>query len=133
MQNAVKTALNTFGKINTVVCGAAGNFLAPAEKLSTNAFKTVVDIDLVILMILIIDEKLGTYNTIKATFDALKASKGNVINVSATLQYNGTPMQVHACAAKAGVDAMTKVLAIEWGQYGIRINVIAPGVLFFSY
>lgn len=58
----------------------------------------------------------------------MKATKGNVINVSATLQYNGTPMQVHACSAKAGVDAMTKVLAIEWGQYGIRINVIAPGV-----
>lgn len=47
MQTAVKIALTEFGKINTVVCGAAGNFLAPAEKLSTNAFKTVVDIDLV--------------------------------------------------------------------------------------
>lgn len=49
--------------------------------------------------------------------------------MSATLQYNGTPLQIHACSAKAGVDAMTKVLALEWGQYGIRVNVIAPGVI----
>lgn len=71
---------------------------------------------------------MGTFNTIKSTFEALKATKGSIINVSATLQYNGTPLQVHACAAKAGVDAMTKVMALEWGQYGIRVNVIAPGV-----
>lgn len=105
---------------------AAGNFLAPAEKLSANAFKTVVDIDL-----------LGTFNMIKASFPHLKKSKGVVINITATLQYAGyfktvkielmnfsfsTPWQSHAAAAKAGIDSLTKTLAVEWGKYGIRVN-----------
>ncbi|KAJ3028010.1 UNVERIFIED_CONTAM: hypothetical protein HDU68_002692 [Siphonaria sp. JEL0065] len=113
---AMKTANDAFGRIDFVVCGAAGNFLCRAEDLSTNAFKTVIDIDLV-----------GTFNTCKAALPYLKKSKGAIINVSATLQYKGTPMMAHACAAKAGVDALTRVLALEWGAYGIRVNAIAPG------
>ncbi|KAI9151159.1 peroxisomal 2 4-dienoyl-CoA reductase sps19 [Blastocladiella emersonii ATCC 22665] len=113
---AVAKAMETFGRIDIVVAGAAGNFLAPAERLSYRAFKTVIEIDLV-----------GTYNTIKACLEPLKQSKGTVINVTATLQYAGTPMQTHAAAAKNGVDSMTRTLAVELGQYGIRVNGIAPG------
>ncbi|KAJ3280955.1 hypothetical protein HDU76_009043 [Blyttiomyces sp. JEL0837] len=116
LEEAMKKTYDKFGRIDYVVCGAAGNFLAPAEALSPNAFKTVVEIDLI-----------GTFNTCKAALPYLKQTRGAIINVTATLQYAGTPFMVHACAAKAGVDALTKVLAIEWGQFGIRVNGIAPG------
>ncbi|KAJ3288307.1 hypothetical protein HDU79_004953 [Rhizoclosmatium sp. JEL0117] len=113
---AVSATAAKFGRLDFVVCGAAGNFLCAAEDLSPNAFKTVVDIDLV-----------GTFNTCKAALPLLKLSKGAIINITATLQYKGTLLMAHACAAKAGVDALTRVLALEWGQYGIRVNAIAPG------
>ncbi|KAJ1569293.1 hypothetical protein HK405_007136 [Cladochytrium tenue] len=113
---ALKQTHETFGRIDFVVCGAAGNFLALAENLSPKAFKTVVEIDLI-----------GTFHTCKAALPYLKETHGAIINVTATLQVNGTMMMAHACAAKAGVDALTKVLAIEWGMYGIRVNGIAPG------
>ncbi|KAF9215599.1 hypothetical protein BGZ59_000874 [Podila verticillata] len=70
---------------------------------------------------------IGTFNTTKCAFPHLKASKGTIINVSATLHYNGQTFQSHACAAKAGVDAMSLVWANEWGPLGIRSNCIAPG------
>jgi peroxisomal 2,4-dienoyl-CoA reductase len=106
-----------FGKLDTLVNGAAGNFLAPAAALSPNGFKTVVDIDL-----------CGTFNASRAAFEALQQSgDGLVLNISATLHYHGTPLQVHASAAKAGVDAVTKNLAVEWGRFGIRVCAIAPG------
>ncbi|KAI9349856.1 2,4-dienoyl-CoA reductase [Zopfochytrium polystomum] len=113
---AMKKTYDKFGRIDFVVCGAAGNFLAPVEALSPNAFKTVVEIDLV-----------GTFHTCKAALPYLKETRGSIINVTATLQYAGTQLMAHACAAKAGVDALTRVLAQEWGQYGIRVNGIAPG------
>src|SRR4051812_43057621 len=114
---AVKQTVERFGKLDTVVNGAAGNFLAPAAGLSPNGFKTVIEIDLV-----------GTFNATRAAFQHLQASKnGLVLNISATLHYHGTPMQIHASAAKAGVDAVTKNLAVEWGRFGIRACAIAPG------
>lgn len=106
-----------FGKLDTLVNGAAGNFLVPAAGLSPNGFKTVIDIDLG-----------GTFNASRAAFEALRASgDGLVLNISATLHYHGTPLQIHASAAKAGVDAITKNLCVEWGQFGIRAAGIAPG------
>ena len=107
---------NSFGKIDIVVNGAAGNFLCAAEELSPNGFGTVVDIDL-----------KGTFNVCRATFAQLKEHRGQILNISATLHYLGTPMQLHVSAAKAGVDALTRNLAVEWGRYGIRVNAIAPG------
>jgi peroxisomal 2,4-dienoyl-CoA reductase len=104
------------GKLDILVNSAAGNFLAPISKLSTNAFKTVVEIDL-----------LGTFNVTKTCQDWLIKAKGNIINISATLQYRGTPLQAHPSAAKAGIDALTLSLATEWGVYGVRCNAIAPG------
>jgi 2,4-dienoyl-CoA reductase [(3E)-enoyl-CoA-producing], peroxisomal len=96
--------------------GAAGNFLAPISGLSSNAFRTVIEID-----------TIGTYNTIKATLPHVRATKGSYIHISATLHYRGTPYQAHVSAAKAAVDALSKVLAVEEGPHGVRSNVIAPG------
>jgi peroxisomal 2,4-dienoyl-CoA reductase len=116
VEKAIAATVERFGKIDIVVNGAAGNFLAPAEALSPNGFGTVVDIDL-----------KGTFNVCRAAFAQLKEHQGQILNISATLHYLGTPMQLHVSAAKAGVDALTRNLAVEWGRYGIRVNGIAPG------
>jgi 2,4-dienoyl-CoA reductase [(3E)-enoyl-CoA-producing], peroxisomal len=117
IQAAVQAAISRFGKLDTIVNGAAGNFLAPAAGLSPNGFRTVVDIDL-----------NGTFNTSRAAFEALQQSgDALILNISATLHYQGTPLQIHASAAKAGVDAITRNLAVEWGRFGIRAVGIAPG------
>jgi peroxisomal 2,4-dienoyl-CoA reductase len=113
---AVDSAARTFGRLDILVNGAAGNFLCRVEDLSPNGFGTVVDIDL-----------KGTFNTSKAALPWLRATRGVVLNISATLHYGGTPAQSHVSAAKAGVDALTRNLAVEWGPYGIRVVGIAPG------
>jgi peroxisomal 2,4-dienoyl-CoA reductase len=116
VERAVAAAVEHFGKLDIVVNGAAGNFLCPAEELSPNGFGTVVDIDL-----------KGTFNVSRAAFAELKKHRGQILNISATLHYGGTPLQLHVSAAKAGVDALTRNLAVEWGPYGIRVNAVAPG------
>ena len=116
VERAIAATVERFGKVDIVVNGAAGNFLCAAEELSPNGFGTVVDIDL-----------KGTFNVCRAAFEELKKNRGQILNISATLHYLGTPMQLHVSAAKAGVDALTKNLAVEWGRYGIRTNAIAPG------
>ncbi|HTR50066.1 MAG TPA: SDR family oxidoreductase [Kofleriaceae bacterium] len=117
VSGAVRQTIEKFGKLDTVVNGAAGNFLAPAAALSPNGFRTVVEIDLV-----------GTFIASRSAFEALQQSgDGLVLNISATLHYHGTPAQIHASAAKAGVDAVTRNLAVEWGRFGIRACAIAPG------
>ena len=116
VEKAITATVERFGKIDIVVNGAAGNFLSKAEELSPNGFGTVVDIDL-----------KGTFNVCRAAFEQLKQHRGQILNISATLHYLGTPMQLHVSAAKAGVDALTRNLAVEWGRHGIRVNAIAPG------
>ncbi len=116
IEAAVAATIERFGKIDIVVNGAAGNFLCKPEELSPNGFGTVVDIDL-----------KGTFNVCRAAFDQLKQHRGQILNISATLHYLGTPMQLHVSAAKAGVDALTRNLAVEWGRFGIRVNAVAPG------
>ena len=116
IENAVAKTVDQYGKIDIIVNGAAGNFLCAAEQLSTNGFGTVLDID-----------TKGTFNVCRAAFEQLKRSKGQILNISATLHYLATPMQIHVSAAKAGVDAITRNLSVEWGRYGIRVNGIAPG------
>jgi len=114
---AVHATVERFGKLDTLVNGAAGNFLAPAAALSPNGFRTVIDIDL-----------NGTFNASRAAFEHLQhAGDAFILNISATLHYHGTPLQIHASAAKAGVDAVTRNLAVEWGRFGIRVCGIAPG------
>ena len=116
VDRAVATTVEHFGKLDIVVNGAAGNFLCKPEELSPNGFGTVVDIDL-----------KGTFNVCRVGFQQLKEHRGQILNISATLHYGGTPMQLHVSAAKAGVDALTRNLGVEWGRYGIRVNAIAPG------
>ncbi|HEV2763732.1 MAG TPA: SDR family oxidoreductase [Pyrinomonadaceae bacterium] len=116
VERAVAATIERFGKLDTVVNGAAGNFLCAAEELSPNGFGTVVDIDL-----------KGTFNVCRAAVSELKKEGGSILNISATLHYGGTPMQLHVSAAKAGVDALTRNLAVEWGRHRIRTNAIAPG------
>jgi peroxisomal 2,4-dienoyl-CoA reductase len=116
VEAAIAATLERFGQLDIVVNGAAGNFLCAAEELSPNGFGTVVDIDL-----------KGTFNVCRASISELKKTKGSILNISATLHYLGTPYQLHVSAAKAGVDALTRNLAVEWGRYGVRVNAIAPG------
>ena len=104
------------GPMDVLVCGAAGNFIVPAEKLSPNGFKTVIDIDL-----------LGSFNASRAAFEQLKGTSGTIIYISAGQAYMPHAFQLHVGAAKAGIDMMMKNLAIEWGRHGIRVNSIVPG------
>ena len=112
----IAKTIETFGRLDILLNGAAGNFICLAENLSPNGFGTVVDIDL-----------KGTFNVSRAAFPHLKARGGAVLNISATLQLLGTVGQAHASAAKAGVDSLTRSLAVEWGPAGIRVNGVAPG------
>jgi peroxisomal 2,4-dienoyl-CoA reductase len=105
------------GRIDLLVNNAAGNFYAPSETLSPNAWKAVIEIDL-----------FGTFYCSQAVVPVMKAQGGGrIVSISMTLHYRGWPLMAHATAAKAGVDALTRTLAVEWAPYGIRINAIAPG------
>ena len=105
-----------FGDFDAVISGAAGNFPSLAEDLTPKGFKSVVDIDLV-----------GTFHAMKAVFPYLKRPGASVINISAPQSYIPMKAQIHVAAAKAGVDMITRTLALEWGQLGIRVNSVVPG------
>jgi len=122
---AVAACVREHGRLDILVNCAAGNFMCAAEELTPTAFRTVVDIDL-----------QGTYNMCSAALGALSglrerpATAGSplVINISATLHYKALPFQAHACAAKAGIDALTRTLGLEYGaEHGVRVVGIAPG------
>ncbi len=104
------------GDIDILVSGAAGNFPAFANDMSANGFKAVVDIDL-----------LGSFHVLKSAYEHLTKPGASVINISAPQAFVAMPMQSHVCAAKAGVDMLTRTLALEWGPAGVRVNSIAPG------
>ena len=115
----VEEVLRRFGRLDVVVNNAAGNFPVPISDLSPNGFKAVVDIDL-----------LGTFNVSKVAYDLwLREHGGVVVNISAAIQYRGMALQAHVVSAKAGVDALTRTCAIEWGPNGVRVNVVAPGAM----
>ncbi|KAL2415363.1 hypothetical protein ABEF91_005113 [Exophiala dermatitidis] len=161
LKSAIDTCVSQLGGIDFLIAGAAGNFLAPLEQLSPNAFKSVIDIDV-----------LGSYNVTKLALPHLVESArkwnetsslpktnstsnnnastsgstsgasssassafgsasagpgGRIIYVSATIHYTGLPLQTHVAVAKAGVDALSNNVAIEYGPLGITSNVIAPG------
>jgi len=105
------------GRIDLLVNNAAGNFYAPSATLSANAWRSVVEIDL-----------YGTFFVSQAVAPIMREQGGGrIVNISMTLHYRGWPQMVHATAAKAGIDAVTKTLAVEWAPWGIRVNAIAPG------
>lgn len=114
--DAVADFAQRFGTIDILVSGAAGNFPAPAAALSPNGFKSVVDIDL-----------LGTFHVMKAAYAHITKPGASLINISAPQALIPMAFQLHVCAAKAGVDMVTKVLAIEWGPEGVRVNSVIPG------
>ncbi len=116
LERALESTRKTLGPINHLVCGAAGNFPCPAEALSPNGFKAVVDIDLV-----------GSFNASRAAFEQLRETRGTILFISAGQAYVPYALQAHVGAAKAGVDHLMRNLALEWGRFGIRCNSVAPG------
>lgn len=110
-----RQAADDIGPPDVVIAGAAGNFPAPAAKLSANGFKAVVDIDL-----------MGTFNTFRAGYDLIRRP-GVMIAISAPQGTRPRLLQAHVCAAKAGVNMLVKCLAMEWGPETIRVNGISPG------
>ena len=117
VQHMVDETVKTFGKIDILLNNAAGNFISPTENLSSNAFKTVVDIVL-----------NGTFFCTQAAGKVMRKNKGGVIlNIVTTYSWTGSGYVVPSACAKAGVLAMTRSLAVEWAKYGIRTVAIAPG------
>jgi len=117
INEAIKATVAKFGSLDIVIAGAAGNFFAPAVNISPNGFKTIVDIDLI-----------GSYHVFRAAYDHCNKPGASFIAITAPQAVNPTPLQTHVCAAKAGVNAMLKTLAMEWGPAGIRVNGISPGL-----
>ena len=113
----VNGVAETHGRLDLLVNNAAGNFYAPSATLSPNAWKAVVEIDL-----------YGTFYCSQAVHGIMRAQGGGrIVSTSMTLHYRGWPQMAHATAAKAGVDALTRTLAVEWAGDRIRVNAIAPG------
>lgn len=113
----VRKILAEYNRLDILVNNSAGNFLCPADSLSSNAYRNVIDIDTV-----------GTYTVSKAVYSSyFKKHGGVIINITATLHVNGQVLQSHAGSAKAAIEALTKHLAVEWGPNNIRIACVAPG------
>lgn len=117
---AVSEAVNSFcsewGELDVVIAAAAGNFPALARDISPRGFAAVVDIDL-----------KGTWHLLSAAYPRLRKPGAAIVNVSAPQALVAMAGQVHVCAAKAGVDMLTRTLALEWGGEGIRVNSVIPG------
>jgi NAD(P)-dependent dehydrogenase (short-subunit alcohol dehydrogenase family) len=113
---AFEDAVAAFGPLDVLVSGAAGNFLCEAKDMSANGFKVVIDIDLI-----------GTFHVLRQAYAHLRKPGATVINITAPQSFMPMRYQAHACAAKAGVDQLTRVLALEWGSDGVRVNSISPG------
>lgn len=113
---ALEEASGKLGPLDIVISGAAGNFVAPALGMSANGFRTVVDIDL-----------NGTFNVFRGCFDLLAKPGASLIAITAGQAINATMLQAHVCAAKAGINQLIRVLAMEWGPAGVRVNGISPG------
>ncbi len=117
VQSMIAEVQREHGRIDLLVNNAAGNFYAPSESLSANAWKSVIEIDL-----------YGTFFCSQAVLPVMRAQGGGaIVNISMTLHYRGWPLMAHATAAKAGIDALTKTLALEWARDHVRVNAIAPG------
>ena len=119
VESMLAAVLNAFGRVDGLLNNAAGNFISPTERLSSNAFDTIIDIVL-----------KGTKNCTLAFgkhWITTKQKKATVLNIVTTYAWTGSAFVVPSATAKAGVLAMTRSLAVEWAKYGIRFNAIAPG------
>ena len=117
VESMVEQTVNELDSIDILLNNAAGNFISPTEKLSPNAFKTVIDIVL-----------NGTFHCTQAAGKIMRKNKsGIILNIVTTYAWTGSGYVVPSACAKAGVIAMTRSLAVEWAKYGIRTVAIAPG------
>jgi len=108
---------NEHGRLDLLINNAAGNFYVPSESMSPNAWRSVIEIDL-----------FGTFFCSQAVLPLMRAAGGgSIVNISMTLHYRGWPQMAHATAAKGGIDALTRTLALEWAPDGVRVNAVAPG------
>ena len=115
--SCVQRVAEALGRIDVLINNAAGNFYAASAELSVNGWRTVMETDL-----------YGTFFCSQAVYPVMtKQGGGRIISISMTLHYRGWPGMAHATAAKAGVDALTRTLALEWAPDGITVNAIAPG------
>lgn len=119
VENMLQEVLKAFGKVDVLLNNAAGNFISPTERLSANAFDTVIDIVLK-------GSKNCTLAFGKHWIDS-KQTSATILNIVTTYAWTGSAYVVPSATAKAGVLAMTRSLAVEWAKYGIRSNAIAPG------
>ncbi len=119
VETMLKTVVDNFGQVDVLLNNAAGNFISPTERLSANAFDTIIDIVL-----------KGTKNCTLAFgkhWIDTKQQNTSILNIVTTYAWTGSAYVVPSATAKAGVLAMTRSLAVEWAKYGIRSNAIAPG------
>lgn len=119
VEKMLQQVLEAFGRVDILLNNAAGNFISPTERLSANAFDTIIDIVL-----------KGTKNCTLAFgkhWINTKQTNTNILNIVTTYAWTGSAYVVPSATAKAGVLAMTRSLAVEWAKYGIRTNAIAPG------
>lgn len=117
VKTAIRSVADRLGRIDVLVNNAAGNFYVPSESMSANAWRSVIEIDL-----------SGTFFCSQAVMPVMRDhGGGRIVNISMTLHYRGWPLMAHATAAKAGIDALTRTLALEWARHGIRVNAVAPG------
>ncbi len=119
VQGTLEEVVDGLGGLDILVNNAAGNFLVPAEELSPNGWRAVVEIVL-----------SGTFHVSRAAFGPMKeAGGGSIVNITTTYVDTGAPFMAHSGAAKAGVLNLTRTLATEWGHHGIRVNAVAPGLV----
>lgn len=116
LADTLADARSRFGELDIVIAAAAGNFFTPAAQLSPNAFKAVIDIDLI-----------GTFNVFSLALPLLRKPGASLVAITAPQAQRAMANQAHACTAKAGIDMLVKCLALEWGAQGIRVNAVSPG------
>jgi NAD(P)-dependent dehydrogenase (short-subunit alcohol dehydrogenase family) len=116
VKETLKAAFDAYGPLDVVVAGQAGNFYAPVTGLSSKGFKAVIDIDLV-----------GTFHVWKASWEYLRKPGASLLAITAPEAERALHFQAHVCAAKAGVNQLVRVFALEWGADGVRTNGISPG------